>query len=601
MITRTSRGTKRFAIAAAAAVAGSTLALTGTAVAGPGADAPTAERLSGDDRYATAAAVAGELDADTANGNAVVIVNGLDFPDGLSATSLVNGVGPVEVILLTEAGGLPQATIDALAALDDENGDGTGTDGISAIVVVGGETVVSSAVFEDLAEYAATSRIEGANRYETAIAVAEVAGGTAATITTGMNFPDALAAGPLASVADAPLLLNDGDALRTDVREYLVDNSVTDVYIVGGEAVVPASVETELTGALGITVTRLAGDNRSETAVAIADELEVVSAGFNEGVTAVNGMGFADALAAGPLAVFNEDAILLVNDSSIPAATATYHVDNCTTIEDIFAIGGTSVISDDVVTGAVGAATCETPVLESATIATADLTQRTILVGEGTVTTAGPERVDGAPTLTAVVGSAADGTGANPWGITFVADADPANQGAEVDAVLQTIEYTDNFASLTRGAFVTNWNASDAGALFVADASTGAEDFDAVPDAVVADTTVDVEVLGTVDITVTITFTNNVDDGAGNTLAATDVFANQNPGDATVSLDAADATVTPDPIPADGTNVFVQTYTDYEGELPSAFAQVRYAIGDVHDAANGLDNQAILTANLVAA
>ena len=61
--------------------------------------------------------------------------------------------------------------------------------------------------------------------------------------------------------------------MRSDVAEFLLDpaNGVTDVIIVGGTTVVPASVEAQLSGSFGLTVDRLAGSNRAGTAVAIAD------------------------------------------------------------------------------------------------------------------------------------------------------------------------------------------------------------------------------------------------------------------------------------------------------------------------------------------
>ena len=90
-------------------------------------------------------------------------------------------------------------------------------------------------------------------------------------LSTGANFPDALAAGPLAIAAGAPILLNDGDSVRPDVLKFLNDNAVARVIIVGGTAAVPQSVEDELELGLGREVVRLGGANRNGTAVEIAD------------------------------------------------------------------------------------------------------------------------------------------------------------------------------------------------------------------------------------------------------------------------------------------------------------------------------------------
>ena len=71
---------------------------------------------------------------------------------------------------------------------------------LGIVTIVGGTSVVSSAVLEELADIAGTipTRLAGANRYETALAVAEANGNSGTVIlATGENFPDALAAGPL--------------------------------------------------------------------------------------------------------------------------------------------------------------------------------------------------------------------------------------------------------------------------------------------------------------------------------------------------------------------------------------------------------------------
>ena len=106
LITRTSRGTKRF-IAAAAAVAmiGSTLAISSSASAGTGVAAPTPTRASGADRYETAAAVATLTKVTAAAAAAdIIIVNGENFPDGLASAAYD---APV---LLTRTDSIPAAT-----------------------------------------------------------------------------------------------------------------------------------------------------------------------------------------------------------------------------------------------------------------------------------------------------------------------------------------------------------------------------------------------------------------------------------------------------------------------------------------------------------
>jgi hypothetical protein len=207
-------------------------------------------------------------------------------------------------------------------------------------------------------------------------------------LAAGQNFPDALAGGVLAQAQNAPIILNDGAALRPEVRAYLVSKNLTltTVYVLGGTTVMPASIVAELQG-LGVTVTRLGGADRAATATAIAGVVAPAPTG-PAGVVVVNGNDFPDALTAAPFAgsATPKSPILLVDATSIPAATVAYHVGFCATITNITAIGGTSVIADAVVTGAVGAATCAAPGVTSAVLSTSAANRATYTVGSPVLT-----------------------------------------------------------------------------------------------------------------------------------------------------------------------------------------------------------------------
>ena len=382
--------------ATAAVVCGSTLAISGAASAGPGTAAPVAERISGANRYETAVAVAKELATDVGDSCNITIASGEDFPDGLAA-GIYGFFG--QPILLTQAAALPAAT---QAEMDRLTGSATtpglcsnGTPGAGFVrqlntTVVGGSSVISSAQKEVLDTYGTSQRVAGSNRYGTAVEVAksiEAApffGGDVSTVllATGTNFPDALAGGVLAQSDYAPILLNDGDSVRPEVSAYLLAENIQEVKILGGVAAVPASVEAELKGALGIpTVTRVSGSDRAATAVAVANAINPATPPVwpgGDGLTVVNGFNFPDALTAAPLAYLgfgNPRPILLTAADAVPAPTVTYHQTWCQQIEFIDAIGGTAVISNAVVTAAVGAATCSAPDITKATLLNDDFVQ----------------------------------------------------------------------------------------------------------------------------------------------------------------------------------------------------------------------------------
>ena len=584
MITRTSRGTKRFmATAAAVAMIGSTLAISSAASAGPGVTAPNPNRFSGADRYATAAAVADFLGI-----NDVIIVNGESFPDGL-ASAIFD-----ETILLTQADSIPAATAEWLEA---------NCGAVNDVFVIGGVDAVSSAVFEALGDCTPgnpVTRIEGTNRYETAIAIADEVGNNGAIIlATGENFPDALAAGALALQEDAPIILNNGDSLRADVAAFLdADPTITGVYIVGGETVISAAIEAELAGPRGMNVTRLAGATRADTAVAIAEELHANDP--TDAVVLVNASGFADALSASILAYDfgNTAPILLVNADSIPAATAAWHTTNCNTIEDVVAVGGTSVVSASVLADAVAAATCAPVGITSAALTVSDVKQRVLSVSD----VAGPDGLVGNTDddadngtaiqgrLTAVAGGAADAASGNAWTVNMI---NGASAGAVITAATATIDYTDAFsAGLTQAGFVANFNASAAGAIFTASAATnGTGTYVTTPD--VAQVSA-----GSSDYTVVVTFNQNVDDGGGAAPGGAILSSNQSTAiNGFVSTVAATATA-PTPYGAAGQASVTYLFDDETAVFSLSTGSIKFAATSVTGAVTNVANTAILVGAL---
>jgi len=151
----------------------------------------TVERIAGENRYETAALLAGS------SAKTVYLASGQAFPDALAA-------GPAAIrengaLLLTKKDTLPTATADKLKDLNP-----------TTVVIVGGTSAVSGDVATDVAKYAKVVRVGGRDRYQTAAKVAlrlwTSTGGTV-FYATGLNFPDALAGAPSAGVNDAPILL----------------------------------------------------------------------------------------------------------------------------------------------------------------------------------------------------------------------------------------------------------------------------------------------------------------------------------------------------------------------------------------------------------
>jgi len=135
----------------------------------------------------------------------VYIATGANFPDALAGGPA--GVVHNAPILLVRQNAVPAETAAELARLNP-----------GGIVVLGGPAVVSSSVVTELESMISgcVLRYWGANRYATAVAVSEAVFATGADtvfVVTGVNFPDAVAAGPVAGTLDAPILLVTGTSV----------------------------------------------------------------------------------------------------------------------------------------------------------------------------------------------------------------------------------------------------------------------------------------------------------------------------------------------------------------------------------------------------
>ncbi len=191
-------------------------------------------RIAGSDRYDTAARLSAQRFAPGVD--MVYVSTAANFPDALAAGAAA-GVRNVP-ILLTAPSRLPAATKAELQRLAP-----------ARIIVLGGPAAVYPEVATELATLATVERVAGANRYDTAARVSASTfepGVGRVFIAVGNNFPDALAAGPVAAVEGSPILLTSRDRVPPETRAELDRLAPTQIVILGGSAAVSAAVEEEL-------------------------------------------------------------------------------------------------------------------------------------------------------------------------------------------------------------------------------------------------------------------------------------------------------------------------------------------------------------------
>jgi putative cell wall-binding protein len=229
---------------------------------------------------------------------------------------------------------------------------------VRALALLSGLTLLAAAA--PAAAAADVTRLAGPNRYDTSAAVGCCnADGTPRQLGTivlasGQHFSDALVGNYLAGIDNGVLLLTDGTTISDGVAELVADapaDSITNVYVIGGTSAVSESAVSELEEAMGgdnaPRITRIAGESTFDTAVAVARLRPTEIGGFSDSdrvaIVATVG-GFADSLAAGPLAYSSKLPILYTRPGDLPPQTEQALEDLA--ITDVLIVGGTAAVDN---------------------------------------------------------------------------------------------------------------------------------------------------------------------------------------------------------------------------------------------------------------
>ena len=285
-----------------------------------------AQRIGGTSRVDTAV-LTSQQSFPSANSAGVVVLARSDlYPDALAGTPLaVAQHGP---LLLTETTGLdPEAQTEIQRVL---------TPG-GTVYLLGGAGALDPSIDQALAGLGFKPvRLQGADRYQTALAVAQALGNpTTILLATGSNFPDALSGGPAAAKASGAVLLTNGSGMDPSTAGYLSAHPGDKVFALGGPAAAADPAATPIVGA-----------DRYQTAVMVAQR-------FFSGVTSVgtaSGTNFPDALAGGAAIAELGGPMLLTDPSSVSSALAGYLTANRQTIQRMLVFGGSGAVSDGVLT-----------------------------------------------------------------------------------------------------------------------------------------------------------------------------------------------------------------------------------------------------------
>lgn len=297
---------------------------------------PDVTRLSGVDRYATAAAISRATFVPHVP--YLFVATARSFPDALAGGALAAQLG--SPLLLVSTSSIPAVTLNEVERLKPIH-----------IYVLGGPAAISEAVLQQLRSYddpidGRTVRLAGADRYATAAAISRAAFEPrveTAFIATGANFPDALAGAPAAGALPGPLLLVTATSIPSSTATELGRLEPQRIVILGGTAVVSSNVAAQLDVYTPGPVRRWSGPDRFATAASVAAQAFPSAAT----VFVASGLGFPDALAGGPSAGAALGPLLLVGNATLPSATQQ-QILRLKPVR-IFVLGGTAVVSGSVV------------------------------------------------------------------------------------------------------------------------------------------------------------------------------------------------------------------------------------------------------------
>lgn len=186
------------------------------------------ERIGGTDRFETAAAIATRTaDERRRSGlttpTPVYLATGADFPDALAVSPIAYATG--RPVLLTAPSAVPTRTIEALRSL-----------AVTDVTILGGLGAIDDSVMAQLSAEipgVRTTRISGADRYATALAVANHGSSLGLRwrglgLAAGTSFADALAGGVAQGRLGSLLLLTPPQSVNAAV-ESAVRTRRTDI------------------------------------------------------------------------------------------------------------------------------------------------------------------------------------------------------------------------------------------------------------------------------------------------------------------------------------------------------------------------------------
>lgn len=309
---------------------------SGTPAPTPITTVSSVQRLFGQNRVDTALAITkANYPGKVAN---VVLTTAENYPDALAGSVLAYKLN-APILLVGSLDADQEKVLDYMKS----NLDPTGT-----AFILGGTAAISSEMEAKVTASVSNhiTRLGGIDRYETSVKIADQIGvktGTPIVLAYGENYPDALSISSIAAEMQYPILLVQKDGLSDAVKNEIAAIKPTKVYIIGGEGVIGATVESQVAQITSLdkaNIVRIAGADRYETSLAVAQYFNL-----SGNVCIATGNNFPDAL-AGSVYAANHNAPIILADGSLSDQVMNYLKTRKLTGATIF--GGEAVVSKDI-------------------------------------------------------------------------------------------------------------------------------------------------------------------------------------------------------------------------------------------------------------
>lgn len=296
------------------------------------------ERISGPDRFATAAGISNNQ-YPVGSTDRVIITTGENWPDAATAPVLAKAYRAP--ILLTNTASINLYAAGEIRRLNPKY-----------VTILGGINSVSETNVNNIRAIvpnAQIDRISGADRYEVAAKIAERVytlngnkiNDSTAFFVTGDNYPDVLSVAPVAAAKGYPIFYM-STTMPQETIAMVRKLGITRSIVVGGINSVPEGVRVQLPGSF-----RLSSTDRYQTNMVFNDWAIMVLPGITfSNIAIASGETFPDALTAAPyIASLSNPGVIVLSPPTNNDSQTKYIFKNIGKINQVYVFGGKNSIT----------------------------------------------------------------------------------------------------------------------------------------------------------------------------------------------------------------------------------------------------------------